>query len=249
MGGKMPARLTWWSSALNHARQDSHWMVTTRILTEEAWRTPTILVEQCTWRSIGRERCRPGIIGTILVDIWLLSHWRLTRTWSKWRRMSVCRSKEWGFKSSYTHLLLVLATSSDTGVHNAPHVGRVVRTIFLLRFLEIGHRTQVLCFHWCNYSTRYDTCAHNRQFTMSQNCQNSVRCNSYSELLNCAQSKHATTSRNLIKYCRVVVLIRLLEAPSAVQRGPRGSVPFNRNVKWSFLVLLVVKSAIMKHFM
>ena len=142
MGGKMPARLTWWPSGLNHARQDSHWMVTTRILTEEAWRTPIILVEQWTWRSIGRERCRPGIIGTILVDIWLLSHWRLTRTWSKWRRMSVCRSKEWGFKSSYTHLLLVLATSSDTGVHNAPHVGRVVRTIFLLRFLEIGHRIE-----------------------------------------------------------------------------------------------------------
>ena len=56
--------------------------------------------------------------------------------------MSVCRSKEWGFESSYTHLLLALATSSDTGVHNAPHVGRVVRTIFLLRFLEIGHRIE-----------------------------------------------------------------------------------------------------------
>ena len=59
-------------------------MALMRILTEEAWRTPTILVEY-THRSNGRERWRRGI-GAILTKYF--SHRKLTHRDQKFRDMS-----------------------------------------------------------------------------------------------------------------------------------------------------------------
>ena len=61
-------------------------------------------------------------------------------------------SKEWGYKSSYTHhhLQLVLGTSSIAGVHKQPYVGCGQANLLseVLEDWSKNQETQVLYFHW-----------------------------------------------------------------------------------------------------
>ena len=87
--------------------------------------------------------------------------------------MPASRSKEWGYKSSYTphHLQLVLGTSSIAGVHKQPNeyvgCGQANLIFEVLEEWSRNQGTHVLYFYWLLLKLLnlvYDACVHKGQF-------------------------------------------------------------------------------------